>query len=105
MALYYLQRASVIAISTSLLIAGCGQNIETERTAAVPAGAIQVEDQLFMVPIGTDEAGCATYQAYSPSMAVVQVIHYRRQNGSFTHDREQAGCPAIKTDGDSEQPQ
>jgi hypothetical protein len=60
---------------------------------AIPPDAIAVTDELYMLPMGTDSAGCAVFQPWSPTMAVVQALHWRKADGSFTLDRALADCP------------
>ncbi len=61
--------------------------------AGVPAAAIEVAPDLYMLPMGIDEAGCPVFQPWSPTMMVVQVLHWRTADGSFTLDRDAADCP------------
>ena len=42
--------------------------------AEIPDGAILVEDDLYMVPVGQDEDGSMQYTAFSPTKAVIMVI-------------------------------
>lgn len=63
------------------------------ESAQVPAGAIEVGDGLYMVPAGLDAGGCAQFTMWSPTQAVVMLIHYRDGKGGFTPDRAQADCP------------
>jgi hypothetical protein len=60
--------------------------------ARVPPGAIQIGDQLYQVPIGADDDGCARYRLYSPAKLVAQAIYYRDPAGGFTPDRRRAAC-------------
>jgi hypothetical protein len=79
-----------------LLLNGCAMaetaGKDTER-AAVPAGAIPVGPELYMVPKGDDETGCPMFQPWSPTLMVVQALHWRAPDGSFTLDRDAADCP------------
>jgi hypothetical protein len=97
----------VLGIALSLLSHGCGQTMAPpgpspragqERVSEVPPGAIEVGDQLYQVPIGHDEDGCAMYRLYSPSRLVTQVISYRAVGGGFTTDRRQADCTTGQSD-------
>ena len=58
----------------------------------IPAGAIEVGQDLYQVPIGRDADGCAIYRLYSPTRMVGQAISYRSRNGGFTIDRQEADC-------------
>jgi hypothetical protein len=70
-------RFSILAII--LFATGC----QPSKTAAIspaegmPANAILVGDQLFMVPIGKDKTGCQMYRAFSPKHSVVAAIFYK----------------------------
>lgn len=69
-----------------------GAATEALSAASIPAGAIEVGQDLYQVPIGRDADGCALYRLYSPTRMVSQAISYRRRDGSFTIDRREAGC-------------
>lgn len=56
--------------------------------------AIRVGPELYMRPMGTDERGCPVFQPWSPTLAVVQALHWRTAEGDFTLDRSAAACPA-----------
>ena len=60
--------------------------------AEIPAGAIEVGQDLYQVPIGRDADGCAMYRLYSPTRMVSQAISYRSRDGGFTIDRQEADC-------------
>ena len=57
-----------------------------------PAGAIKVEDDLYMVEIGADDRGCVQYSAWSATRGVFTVVYYREESGEFTTDRSKAPC-------------
>lgn len=60
---------------------------------APPPGAIPIADEVYAVPIGEpDEQGCQRYRLWSPTKMVVQAIHYRRADGSFTMRKDEAAC-------------
>lgn len=61
----------------------------------VPEDAIQVAPELYMLPMGTDEEGCATFQPWSPTLSVVQALHWRTAAGDYTLDRNAADCPVV----------
>ena len=65
------------------------------ETAAVPADAIAVTPELYMLPMGTDASGCAVFQPWSPTLAVVQALHWRTPAGDFTLDRDEADCRPL----------
>ena len=66
---------------------------EPTRTPDVPPGAILIGDDVYAVPIGKPDAdGCQRYRLWSPTKVVVQAIHYRRADGSFTMRKDEAAC-------------
>ena len=73
-------------------VAAPTSGIAGEQTAGIPPGAIPVGEELYQVPIGEDEAGCAMYRLHSPTLLVAQVISYRDRLGGFTTDRRKAAC-------------
>jgi hypothetical protein len=95
----------LLAIVLGMLPQGCssprapvtGPGIADQPSPALPAGAIEVGDQLYQVPIGEDEDGCPMYRLHSPTKMVAQVISYRDPTGGFTTDRQEADC-ATKPD-------
>ncbi len=63
------------------------------QTPAPPPGAILIGDDVYAVPIGEPDAdGCQRYRLWSPTKMVVQAIHYRRADGSFTMRKDEAAC-------------
>ncbi|NQV80231.1 MAG: hypothetical protein HQ495_06730 [Alphaproteobacteria bacterium] len=60
--------------------------------ASVPANAIAIGDDLYMVPQGRDADGCEMYQAFSTTMAVAQVIQYRTRDGGYVMDKRDSVC-------------
>lgn len=60
--------------------------------AGVPASAIAVGDDVYMVPLGPDAEGCAMFRVFSPTKAVVQAIHYRTADGAFVMNKQDAQC-------------
>ena len=64
--------------------------------AEIPEGALPVEDDVYMVPAGKDAGGCETFTLWSPTKAVIMVIHYRDGKGGFTPDRSKADCPQTE---------
>lgn len=61
--------------------------------AGVPAGAISVGDDVYMVPAGMLD-GCPSFRAFSPGKAVTQAMHFRKTGGGFTMNRAEADCTA-----------
>ncbi len=77
-----------------LFATGC-QPSETGTSSlaeGVPANAILVGDQLYMVPTGKIDAGCQMYRAFSPTDSVVAAIFYRGTDGKFVMDRSKSEC-------------
>ena len=64
-----------------------------ETTAGIPANAIAVGDDVYMVPLGPDAEGCVMYRAFSPTKAVAQVIKYRTRDGRYVSDKRETECP------------
>jgi hypothetical protein len=77
-----------------LLIAAIGSAADpaTAATAQPPLGAVHVEGDLFMRPLGLDETGCMAYEPWSMTSTVPRAPHYRRADGSFTTERPEAAC-------------
>ena len=59
---------------------------------ALPAGAVAIGEDTYMVPAAGGDAACPAWRMESPSRMVVQAIFYRKADGSFTVDRAEA-CP------------
>lgn len=81
------------AVALVMGLGACTPAAESPLEPLVPAGAVPVSPQLYMVPAGTDEAGCPMFQPWSPTLMVVQALHWRSADGSFTLDRNAADCP------------
>ena len=64
----------------------------TSSSASLPAGAIQVGEDLYMVPMGADQTGCPQFRMHSPTKAVPQVIYYADGKGGYTMNRAEASC-------------
>lgn len=99
-------RLLALASAAAFVVAGCSVEMAMQATAAgkdskappaknaaqVPADAIAVGDDVYMVPIGADAEGCTMYRVFSPTKATVQAIHYRTAEGRFVMDKAQAAC-------------
>jgi hypothetical protein len=73
--------------------------IAKERTAAeIPHGAIEVGEDLYQMPIGTDADGCPMFRMHSPTKLVAQAIYYRDAAGGFTMSKEEAACMRGRPD-------
>jgi hypothetical protein len=53
----------------------------------IPADAIEVEEDYYMVPAGADADGTARFSAFSQRKMVAAVIFYRKADGSFTPNK------------------
>ena len=63
-------------------------------TPQPPAGAVQVGEDFYMVPAGTDEDGCMQFGPWPAGNPVTTALYYRKADGSFTLHREQTDCVA-----------
>ncbi|WP_138379259.1 hypothetical protein [Luteithermobacter gelatinilyticus] len=57
-----------------------------------PPGTIEHPQGVYYVPVGRDNQGCQRYQKKVPGKMTAQVIQYRRKDGSFTANKEDAAC-------------
>ena len=92
-------RAHAFGLVTALALTACTTvepTAERAETPEIPAAAIYVGPELYMLPMGTDETGCAVFQPWSPTMSVVQALHWRTPAGGFTLDRAAADCAAER---------
>jgi len=68
----------------------CGSSPPTKPVAATP---VQLDDDLFMIPLKTkDKDDCQGWRLYSETKMVIQAIHYQRMDGSFTINKKEAAC-------------
>ena len=81
-----------IGLGLALLLANCAS--EPPAPPPIPPEAISVSPDLYMLPMGTDADGCPVFQPWSPTLAVVQALHWQTAAGDFTLDRSAAACPA-----------
>lgn len=56
----------------------------------VPEDAIEVGEDFYMVPAGSDPDGRPWFRAFSQRQNVPQVMFYRRRDGSFTANKLEA---------------
>lgn len=64
----------------------------------LPEMAIQVSDDLFMIPAGLDEDGCETFNPFSTSDNPVKTaIHFRQADGGFGIAHDPAVCKVEMT--------
>jgi hypothetical protein len=88
-------RAHAVGLALALALNACATvepAADSGETPEIPPAAIPVAPELYMLPMGTDETGCAVFQPWSPTLAVVQALHWRTAEGSFTLDRGAADC-------------
>ncbi|GEQ97764.1 hypothetical protein JCM17844_14010 [Iodidimonas gelatinilytica] len=51
---------------------------------------------VYAVPIeGVDEDGCQRYRLWAADRMVIQAIHYRKADGSFSMNKNEAACMAA----------
>jgi hypothetical protein len=104
---FCLRRLGVLLI-LGLLVQACTAERSVRRstsgtaadraTADAPRGAIEVGEDLYQVPIGTDDDGCPMFRMYSPTRLVAQAIYYRDAAGGFTMSRQEAACTGGRPD-------
>ncbi len=77
-----------------LLAAGCQPDTTatTSPPEGIPANAILVGDDLYMVPVGSDDNACQRYRKFSPNKAVVALIFYKGADGKFVMDKSKSDC-------------
>ncbi|MEM8948551.1 MAG: hypothetical protein AAGA21_13770 [Pseudomonadota bacterium] len=69
------------------------QSLDGGRDGTVPEMAIQVSDDLFMIPTGVDEDGCETFTPFSTSDNPVKTaVHFRQADGGFGIARDPDVC-------------
>jgi hypothetical protein len=82
----------VFLLLPMFLLAACGHGNGAPPADDIPEGAIKVRDGYYMVPVGVDDDGCAMFSAYAPGMMTDQAIRFRRADGTFTVNKEEAAC-------------
>lgn len=94
-------RGVLLLASSSLFLSGCLINnylpaSEAESAhvseSSIPKGAIQVDDDLYYVPISYDKNGCMMYRPYSKNNNTYDVILYRDGSGNFTANSQGVNC-------------
>ena len=74
-------------------LAACSDRQETSELDGLPTGSVQTGPNMYMVPSGQpDEDGCQAYRAHSPGNVVIQVVYYRKADGDFSPNKEEAAC-------------
>lgn len=91
---------ALLALGSCAMAEPPGQAAEqTAEAPPVPDGAIPAGQDLYMLPMGEDATGCPVFQPWSPTLMVVQALHWRTADGSFTLDRTAADCPPPPDEG------
>lgn len=91
--------AGIAAIALALALGACTVAYEQPAEESgmaqeVPAGAIQLGEDYYMVPVGADSDGCAQFSPWSGSNPVTTAIYYRKADGDFTLHKSQTDCVA-----------
>ena len=91
--------AGIAAIALTLVLGACAVAMEqpggeSDMPREVPADAIQLGEDYYMVPSGTAADGCPQFRPWSASGRVPTAIYYRKADGDFTRSRDQADCSA-----------
>lgn len=55
-------------------------------------GKVQIDDDLYYVPIGKDKDGCMMYTSHSNNQATTASIIYRNKSGEFTSNKDTRYC-------------
>lgn len=90
-----------VAVSTALLLQACVPTpgaddkqaakeeylqgeLEKQAGDAMPAGAIQIGDDLYMAPVAIDAEGCEQFRQWSGLGVMQLAIHFRDGEGGFS---------------------
>ena len=89
--------ARIAAVALALALGACTVVVEQSggesgMPEGAPAGAIQVGEDRYMVPVDMDAGGCERFTPWSASAPVKTAIYYRKADGSFVLNREEAAC-------------
>jgi len=91
--------AGIVLVAAACSDAGTAATGATEKgnepagpAVRIPANAIPIGEDVYMVPLGPDGDGCTMYQAFSPTKAVAQVIQYRASEGRYVSDKRDSAC-------------
>ena len=87
-------KAKILLLATMLFATGCpsSEMSTIPPPSRIPANAIHVGEQLYMVPTGKIDKGCQMYRAFSPSHSVVAAIFYKGADGKFLIDKGKSDC-------------
>ena len=89
--------APLLTMLVAGVLAACDARPSGEvspSAAELPAGAVAIGDDIYMVPAGRDDTGCPWFRAFSPTKLVVQAMFYRAADGGFVMARSEAVCAA-----------
>ncbi len=85
-----------VLLAAGLWLAACdpdpGAGTPARDSPEVPAGAIEIGEDHYMVPLDQPVDGCPAYRAFSRNRMVAQAIYFRTADGRFVLDRQQADC-------------
>lgn len=79
------------AIAVALACGGCAATPHADP-APVPDNAVQVGEDLYMVPLPGRIGGCQAYRQASRTRMVTAALYYRGRDGGFVLDRNKAVC-------------
>ena len=91
----------ILLALSSLFLSGCFINnylpiIEDDSAyiseSSIPKGAIQVDEDLYYIPINYDKNGCLMYRPYSKNNNAFDIILYKAESGGFTTNSQLANC-------------
>jgi len=85
-------RMAAVAIVTTLMACNDQANDRKHSELQLPDNAIQVDGDLYMIPIRKPAGPCTPYRTASKTGAAIAAIHYRKTDGTFVTDKLLAGC-------------
>jgi hypothetical protein len=94
-------RGFILLALSSLFLSGCLINnylpvIEGDSAyiyeSSIPKRAIQVDEDLYYIPINYDKNGCLMYRPYSKNKNTFDIILYEAESGDFTTNSQLANC-------------
>ena len=91
---FLLIKTRSLLVAAMFFATGCSINKELNIpvTKGIPANAILVSDQLYMVPMSEDVSDCTLYRAFSPTGSVVAAMFYKTADGKFVSDKRKSEC-------------
>jgi hypothetical protein len=79
-------------LAAALPCFACAAGGEPARPPEIPANAIPAGEGLWMVPLEGEVEGCQAFRPVSPGRMTVAALYYRKRDGGFTLDRNEADC-------------